>query len=276
VASHIRSRKSLPEYKICCHEATNLFHLPPTLLLFCLASHSTRMPGKQVRFAPKNTIFTPPSPALSTLSRANSLPSSTPQLHVYTLSPVMSTHSVSKLRPRSALRRTAHPLLMLSDAGKHAPLVYDIRRNPSTMSLYHHPLPTSVLNEPAIYPPLPEITIISPYISSKWSIRVLASNKTYVTVLDLIDTLHRSLRTTVSAAEYQGLPTDKARTRVALAYQERYRALEGHHGYDEEKMGGLKRIDFLMEYTKFLGLSMSVNDEGHSVWVLNVTVGSSS
>ena len=55
--------------------------------------------------------------------------------------------------------------------------------------------------------------------------------------------------------------------------EQRYRRHRSSQAYDLEKRGGMKRVDFLMGKTKFLGLAMT--SHGSDVWRLS-TVGLSS
>ncbi|KAF8879378.1 hypothetical protein BD779DRAFT_1423818, partial [Infundibulicybe gibba] len=75
------------------------------------------------------------------------------------------------------------------------------------------------------------------------------------TVSDVLQGIHNSLRTNLSASEYDALPTHQHQRRATAAYEARYRRVRGTRAYDEEKRGGLKRVDYLMDNTRFAGLT---------------------
>ncbi|KAJ7442593.1 hypothetical protein B0H11DRAFT_1658476, partial [Mycena galericulata] len=112
---------------------------------------------------------------------------------------------------------------------------------------------STVMLEPAVSPPQVSLSIGTPHLP--WSITVPAYNRRYVSVSDVLATLYRALRTNVTAAEFNALGTQKRMRRVTAAYEHRYMRLEGHHGYTEEKVQGVKRVDFLTGFTRFRGLS---------------------
>jgi hypothetical protein len=104
------------------------------------------------------------------------------------------------------------------------------------------------------------MTILSPYLS--WSIKVTPTGYSrsrdsyYVTVWDVLSAVHSSLRKSVHQAEYDRLGRGSPyENRVRKAYHGRY-TMYPHHSsaYQEEKMGGVRRVDFLAEYVKFMGL----------------------
>jgi hypothetical protein len=106
-----------------------------------------------------------------------------------------------------------------------------------------------------------------------------SSGARYVTVRDVLTEIYYTLRSPISQLEYAQLPCERDRERAARAYKRRYRrVLPAHEDaedsrrereYEEEKKGGLRRVDFLMEKTRFGGLS-----RGRSLmpgeWVLDV------
>ena len=102
------------------------------------------------------------------------------------------------------------------------------------------------------------MTINSPYLP--WTIEVGASNGAFVTLQNVLEDLHFHLRSNITAQEYSSLPSQSDRSRAVQAYERRCRRLRHHRQYYEaEKRDGMKRIDFLMDHTRFMGLS-SLND----------------
>ncbi|KAJ7635846.1 hypothetical protein DFH06DRAFT_1220581 [Mycena polygramma] len=137
-----------------------------------------------------------------------------------------------------------------------------------------HPLHTinpqltpSFLN-PATFPPLPALTIRCRHIA--WTIAVSASQPTgFVSVLDVLTSVYMSLRLTVRRSEYETLPEGDARHRVDAAYFARCALLADEEERRIEALKGVKRVDFLVGKTRFLGLSGPV--EGAHVWELNLS-----
>jgi hypothetical protein len=125
---------------------------------------------------------------------------------------------------------------------------------PPTLISSHYPgLSSAGFREPAVYPPQPTISLTTPYLP--WSIAVPASNGEYVTVADVLNTIYHTLRVNATSAEFQTLRTDQLKHRVSAAYTLRCQRLRGHRSYAQEKVEGVKRVDFLMGYTKFQGIA---------------------
>ena len=86
---------------------------------------------------------------------------------------------------------------------------------------------------------------------------------------DVLSSIYRSLRTNITASEFNTFQSPTDRGRATRAYEQRYRRQRSVRVYEEEKRGGMKRIDFLMGHTQFLGIS----NENHRLeeWRLHVT-----
>jgi hypothetical protein len=114
------------------------------------------------------------------------------------------------------------------------------------------------------------MTIISPHLT--WPITVsqplphTTANK-FVTVSDVLVTLHRILALTVTVAEYGKLSSEDALW-VNAAWERRVKDITDWRAREVERRKGLKRIDFLMDRHRFLGLSRMGRDP--DVFVLNV------
>ncbi|KAJ7465687.1 hypothetical protein FB451DRAFT_1262169 [Mycena latifolia] len=222
------------------------------------------MPGRHVRFSTENT-FHSPAPFLSSSVSSASSPSGpfTPPSLPYASLPGPSPYAPRRSYTASEGNARAHNLMAFSES----PLLsYDISLHPSTVSTHYQGLSSGGMLEPAVYPPQPTISIVTPHLP--WSIAVSASNGRYVTVSDALAALHRALRVNVTSAEYNALGSHKLMRRAAAAYTHRYMRLKGHRGYEEEKKHGVKRVDFLMGNTKFRGLSPT---ERAGVWRLHVS-----
>jgi len=134
-----------------------------------------------------------------------------------------------------------------------------IRAQPSYSGL------VQVMMEPATYPPLLNLTIVSADLL--WPIHIYASGNEFVTVRDIIETLYYSLRINATEREFKGLGSRFARHQVNSAYQHRYRRIAYPQARTSEKAGGLKRIDFLRGRTLFMGLSAT----RENLWVLSTS-----
>ncbi|KAF8879366.1 hypothetical protein BD779DRAFT_1422667, partial [Infundibulicybe gibba] len=112
-------------------------------------------------------------------------------------------------------------------------------------------LPPSILGEAATIPSLHSIFIKCELLP--WTISILPSSQTFVTVADVLGGLYRALRTPVLPAEFKrATPLDQ--TRITDAFYLRFEKLSGPQR-DLEYQKGAKRIDFLMERRRFVGLS---------------------
>ncbi|RDB26939.1 hypothetical protein Hypma_005123 [Hypsizygus marmoreus] len=226
------------------------------------------MPGKHVRFSRTLMVHSPPTPALSlsSLSPASSAAPLTPPSYSNGL-PGPSPYVVSFPEQRKPLHSNAARLHSLLQSSHSPTLTYDLTLPPSTISSQHRGISQRVLTEPATKPPLPVVLIIVPHLP--WTITVAASYGAYVTVLDVLDGIYRSLRSNVTSQEFHALPSEKEMRRVSAAYEHRYRRIRGSREYEDEKRRGVRRVDFLMGCTRFMGLSTT--SRGPDVWVLNTT-----
>jgi hypothetical protein len=205
---------------------------------------------KMVRFAYKNFFYSPrnpvsslpiPPPPITSSSIGYGLPGPSPYGMPY---PPPQTATTSS---RYAAPVRVHPLL---DASA---VTYDLMDHPSTTTRNKYSLTVRTLREPATTPPLPFLTIISMHLP--WIIKVYSSNGQFVTLEDVLDSIYRSLRRNITHAEFNMFPTQENQRRASRAYEKRYRRLRNTRAYEEEKRSGMKRVDFLMGHTKFLGIS---------------------
>ena len=88
-----------------------------------------------------------------------------------------------------------------------------------------------------------------------------------MTVSDVLVTLHRALSVTVTDSEYGRLPCEDA-DRVSAAYECRVRGIADKRAREVERCKGVKRIDFLMDRHRFLGISRLGTDP--EIFVLSV------
>ena len=202
---------------------------------------------KQVRFAYNLHTFHSPGIPERSLSTPTSPINRFPGPYPYAFS-----YASSVPRP--------HPLLEVSAVR------WDMMENSSTITRNKHFLPGRALHEPATTPPLSLLFISS--IHLPWIINVYASNGSYVSVGDVFHSIYRSLRTNITTTEFNLFPRRKDQVRATRAYEQRYRRFRNTYGNDNEKRCGMKRIDFLMNHTRFHGISKTGHHPGE--WQLNV------
>ncbi|KAF9449809.1 hypothetical protein P691DRAFT_811875 [Macrolepiota fuliginosa MF-IS2] len=219
------------------------------------------MPSKLVRFARTNTVHTfssspiPPPPALS---HGGSSPASTsslitpPDFHV----PLPSVDHRSHHKRSHTTHTSSIRLHKLLENSSSPDIIYDVRRPARALESRRRTITPDEFNEAATYPPIPSMTIRHDYLP--WSIRVTPTGysrsrrEPYVTVWDILKAIHSSLWTTITPGEFDALGTgSEYQRRVTRAYETRYRS--SHTSY-EEKMGGVRRVDYLVEFVYFMGL----------------------
>ncbi|KAL5522976.1 hypothetical protein ACEPAF_1243 [Sanghuangporus sanghuang] len=143
-------------------------------------------------------------------------------------------------------------------------LLWDLRYPPEyarLASARDRRLSSSVTSQYATSPPVPIFRVtcgIFPY--RNWTIEV--HNSRGVTVGDVLNALYRELRHRVNSAEWNGAPrTHQARVAEAF-YGRSRRSADPRH----EQHAGVRRIDWLLKSTAFVGLTPSV-ERGYT-WTL--------
>ena len=162
---------------------------------------------------------------------------------------------------KSSAHLRLHPFLQVSSS---PPITYDLIQPTSTLYSSHYGIPRAALCEPATSPSVQTLTVVSHRLP--WAITISPSTYPYVCVIDVLGGIYRALREGVTHYEFNSLPTDRETRRISKAYEERYRRIRSQREYQDEKSRGVLRVDFLMEYTKFRGLSPA---SGRDAWVLN-------
>jgi len=208
---------------------------------------------KQVRFAYNLHTFHSPSVPTLPLAPSHSSPTTPPSKSHGIPRPPYNTPYLSPSIPRP------HSLL---DA---AAVSWDLMDHLPFIAINNTLLSERALYEQATVPSLPYLSITSIYLP--WIFDVYASNGSYVTLGDVFNSIHQSLRINITTAEFNSFP-QRDQASATRFYEQRYRRFRNTFGHDEEKRGGMKRIDFLMGHTRFHGLSNS----GHQPdqWQLNV------
>ncbi|KAF7335547.1 hypothetical protein MVEN_02208600 [Mycena venus] len=222
------------------------------------------MPSRRVRFASTDTFYSPPPPPpplirSSPSSSISSLgPLTPPPLYAAPLTP-----KGSHCAP-TAMKVQAHNLIALS----HFPLLqYDVSLHPSSIFSHRPSISAAAFLEPAVYPRRLSLSLVTPHLP--WKIPVPASNRRYVSVGDVLSAIYRTLRVNATPAEFNALGTEKLMRRASTAYTRRCERLRGHSGYSQEKREGVKRVDFLMGYTTFQGITPTSG--APDVWRLTIS-----
>ncbi|KAF7343668.1 hypothetical protein MSAN_01946500 [Mycena sanguinolenta] len=213
------------------------------------------MQQRRVRFSSTNTVLSIPALVIDSApsSPASSCGPPTPPPLPYT--PSLSMRHSSHWETQHQMKSRANDLIALA-----APpvLTYDISLHPTTISTHFHGLSSARLLKPAVYPPRPTISLVTPHLP--WTLAIPpGTNAKYVTVLDVLTSIYLALRVNVTAKEFAALHTAEMMQRVTAAYTQRYRRLRSYDAeYALEKAEGVKRVDFLMGYTKFCGIAPTV------------------
>ncbi len=214
---------------------------------------------RKVHFSDKPTVHhipavpplshSPPSPASS-----GSLP--TPPDVPYTLPG--STPYPFVLPPKPLHHK---PQLHVALAGPRPNIRYDCRYSPSHLSILSRHLSPRFASEPATYPPMTSMTISSPYLP--WTFRVTPRHGV-ISVSDVLYAIYGGLRTDIHAQDFERMAREH-QNGVRKAYENRYRRMRSSSDAASEKAKGVKRVDFLMGHTTFMGLT-STSDPTH--WVM--------
>ena len=140
-------------------------------------------------------------------------------------------------------RHGCHPVLQQSA------IIYHLRDRVSTATSTHnhHPLSTETLRESAFVSPRSYIPSMD-----NQSLRIQW-------IIYHPPRFYSDLHTNITP---HWIPTQHHRSRATRAYEQRYRRLrrqlpserECHKASESEKRAGMKRVDFLMSHTKFLGI----------------------
>jgi len=86
-----------------------------------------------------------------------------------------------------------------------------------------------------------------------WSITVTAKS-TFVTVYDILQALHSSLRLPITTAEWTSLPR-ASQDVIAASFHKRVGGFSDRIKRGEQLGKGVRRLDFLVGHTRFYGIS---------------------
>jgi hypothetical protein len=152
-------------------------------------------------------------------------------------------------------------------------IVWDVRDAPSAITRAGHAISGRSLYEPACAP-LQSFMRIRLMTNSgrqlSWSVKVYASaDAGFVKLEDVVLSVHTALRLNITPSDYALLCGKDDPARVVQAYEKRYRRLMSARAYQEEKMAGMKRVDFLMGRTHWIGLEQD-KAKGADEWILRL------
>ncbi|KAF5372540.1 hypothetical protein D9758_005292 [Tetrapyrgos nigripes] len=201
------------------------------------------MPGKHVRFAASPTYYPSSTPTYMPSKKHHYFPQYTAP---YSHKPYpTSTSTYSSRTPR------IHSLLAYSF---HPTLYFDVRLPLSVAITFSSPrLSTRSLSESATDPPVSSMTLYIPHIT--WSIIVAPSNGLFITVADVVNAIYYTLRIPVMKEEYRAIRSRSNLRRVNTAYERRHERIRDDYAAYQERQGGVRRVDFLVGHTQFLGVS---------------------
>lgn len=102
-------------------------------------------------------------------------------------------------------------------------------------------------------------------------IRASANSKhsQVVTVLDVLESVHRCLRINVTTAEFAMVKNPDDQRKIEDGYRTRYRMMTDESARAYEKSLGVLRVDFLIGKSHFAGLSRSTSNPEQ--WSLHVS-----
>ncbi|TFK70733.1 hypothetical protein BDN72DRAFT_856702 [Pluteus cervinus] len=160
----------------------------------------------------------------------------------------------------------------LIEASKLPILDFDVKYHPSTIitspnlrsgsgSFYPR------FDEPATTPPVPYMKLVSPYLGSKWAIRIQASPGRFVTVNDVLYAIYKDVNLAIAKADIDVLSL-RDQEKVVKAYGKRCNSIKDPKAASRERASGVRRVDFLNGRTSFVGLSPS--EYGPTVWSLHL------
>ncbi|KAF9783810.1 hypothetical protein BJ322DRAFT_881242 [Thelephora terrestris] len=194
-----------------------------------------------------------PSPTLSESTASSSTPPMTPQ-SLFTTAPLPS--------PMSPI----HPAI--THRGIPPYLCFDLAFPPSYLLVSESPSFGSgrsstssgstgsvsnllLLSEPAICSAFSTIILLTEALP--WSVTVTARS-TFVTLFDVLQSLHSSLRRQVTKAEWASLPRASQEV-IAASFHKRVGGFSDRVKRDKQSKKGVRRLDFLVGRTRFFGIS---------------------
>ena len=211
---------------------TNAVHSPDELS----SPSSSRTPSPTFSESTASTLTTPPTP--QSLFSTMPLPASKPQIH-----PAI---TYSGLTPYLCFDLAFPPSYLLSPS---SPALGSDRSSGSSTSF--ESVDMTLLSEQATYPASPSITLFTEALP--WSITVTGKS-TFVTVYDILQALHTSLRLQVTAMEWGSL-SQASQDVIAASFHKRAGGFSDRIKMEKQLCKGIRRLDFLVGRTRLYGIT---------------------
>jgi len=152
----------------------------------------------------------------------------------------------------------ANPAVRKDDS---CPLLWDLRDPPTTAARLLPPTQKQtsangfkpLQSQYATSPPVTALRIYCDLLLHEW---INARNKQGVTVRDVLEAIHQVARAPLTVQEWDAL-SFKQQERMSRVFEARWR---GAVNPEKEKNGGIRRVDCLLQCTRFAGLSMSYDN----------------
>ena len=194
-----------------------------------------------------------PSPTFSESTASSLTPPPTPQ-SLFATAPLPAP--MSRIHPAVTYRGTP-PYLCFDLAfppsyllAPDSPSLSSDCRTPSSSSSFES-VNFLLLYEPAIHPASSTITLLTEALP--WSVTVTAKS-TYVTLFDVLQALHSSLRRQVTKVEWASL-SRASQAVIATSFHKRVDGFSDPVKRGKQLGKGVRRLDFLVGRTRFFGIS---------------------
>jgi len=218
---------------------TNAVHNPAELS----PPSSPRTPSPTFSDSSASSLTTPPTP--QSLFSTVPLPAPKPQIH-----PAI---TYTGLPPHLCFDLAFPPSYLLVP---DSPALGSDRSSTSTCSL--ESVDTTLLSEQATYPASHTITLVTEALP--WSVTVTAKS-TFVTVYDVLEALHSSLRLQVATAEWTSL-SRASQDVIAASFHKRVGGFSDRIKRGKQLGKGVRRLDFLVGHTRLYGISPFGDEPG--------------
>ena len=193
-----------------------------------------------------------PSPTISESTASSLTPPPTPQ-SLFTTTPLPA--SMSRIHP--AITYTGAPPYLCFDLAfppsyllvPDSPSLSSDRSSTSSCSIDSVNL--MLLSEPAIYPATPSIILLTDALP--WSITV-TTKSTFVTLYDVLQALHSSLRLQVTKVEWASL-SRASQAVISASFHKRVDGFPDRIKREKQLGKGVRRLDFLVGRTRLFGIN---------------------
>jgi len=156
--------------------------------------------------------------------------------------------------------------------GQSCALLWDLRDPPNTAAqpvstIHRHRSPITKFQLPhsqlATTPPVTALRITCDIFPYKW--RIEARNQQGVTVRDVLTAIYNVAHAPLRVDEWEGLSA-KQQDRIKKVWDVRWR---GSTYPDRERREGVRRVDCLLHYTRFAGITMALDHDFECILTLS-------